>query len=452
MIIDAAWRTRVPVATSALVRAASAALAETEAAGTGARVDAAGRVHLGPSVRAAVTVEDISSEDEFRAHRAAGTIALDGGPLVRIEVVRVAGEHAVRVLAHHAVLDGYSVTRVFRRIVERLHSADGPPLPHARLGDRAALAAETPPPRPADVTFWSAATDGVGEPGRPLGLADRAAAPADHPLQHRARLEVPVLGGRRVWPVQAVGAVAGYTARYLGTDAAHIGITASLRRTELQRSTPTQWTAVVPTRLPVPAGATAGGLGAAVRDWLGAVAHRITLGERPDDLLTAIPAAWRLGRLYGPVVNVLPDVAVPGWTLDVAAWGPVSDCLLSVYPEPGDRLVVDGVFHPSLYDARRAAAHVDAIAGFLRATLAEPDAPLPAVATEPADPDRIPIPGGWAVPHRIREALHVAGFAPDAVELRTEPPVTVVLHGVSVERLAAARAVLAPGVRVRAAA
>ncbi|TWS19796.1 hypothetical protein FK529_06485 [Tsukamurella asaccharolytica] len=448
LAVDAAWRTDLPIDTNALVRAATAALDETEAAAIGVVIDGAAR--FVPAARAPVGTESFPSEERFRTWRAAGTLPLDGGPLVRATVARIGAAHAVRLLAHHAVLDGYAIARVFRRIVERLRAeADGAPLPYERRGDLGALAAAAAPLRPPAPSFWSAATDGVGEPGREIGFSDRAASPADAPRQERARITVPGIAGRRAWPGEAVGIVAAYTARHLGADDARVGVTASLRRTALERATPTQWMAVVPARLAVPPGVTPAVLAADLQLWLAAASERIAQGERPEQLLTAVPAAWRTGRLYGPIVNVLPDVRVEGWSLDVTAWGPVADCLISVYPEPGDELVVDGVFHPAGYDAARAAAHVDAIAALLGRALRAPHVPVPDVPARPVDPDRIAVPGGWAVPARIRDALIAAGFPADRIELRTEPAVTVVLHGAVLERLPEARAVLPPGVRVR---
>lgn len=449
LVIDAAWRSDLPIDTEALARAATGALAETEAAEIGATV-VDGGARLVAARPAPVGVERFGTEEAYEAWRSGGTLQVDGGPLVRASIVRVRDDLVVRLLAHHAVLDGYAVTRVFRRIVARLHAeADGSPLPLERLGDLAALAARAAPLRPPDAAFWSAATDGVGGPGREIAFVDLTAPPSDRPRQHRARFAAPGIADRRTWPAEAVGTVAAYTARYLGTDDAHVGVTAGLRRTALERATPVQWTAVVPARLDVPPDATPATLAADVRRWLAAASERIAGGERPEQLLAAVPAAWRTGRLHGPIVNVLPDVRTEGWSLDVTAWGPVTDCVISVYPEPGDELVVDGVFHPGLYDAARAAAHVEAVAALLGAALAAPDAPLPAVSARPVDPDRIAVPGGWAVPARIRAALVAAGFPAAGVELRTAPAVTVVLHGADPARLPDARAVVPPGVRVR---
>ncbi|NMD54112.1 MULTISPECIES: hypothetical protein [Tsukamurella] len=448
LVIDAAWGTVAAVDTAALVRSAADALAETEAAGIGVRADHGMR--LVAADPAPVVVADFATRAEYEAWRAGGTLPLDGGPLVRATIVRVDGAHVVRLLAHHAVLDGYGVTRVFRRILARLRAgAGGAPLPHERLGDLVALGATAAPLRPPDDAFWSAATAGVGEPGREIAFADRTAPPTDRPLQHRVRFAAPGVADRRTWPGEAVATVAAYTARHLGTDEARVGVTAALRRTALERATPIHWMAVVPTRFAVPEDATPSALAAELRRWLAAASDRIAGGERPEQLLTAVPAAWRTGRLYGPIVNVLPDVRTDDWSLDVAAWGPVADCLISVHPDPGDVFVVDGVFHPALYDADGARAHVDAIAALLATALVAPDAPLPAIAARPVDPGRVAVPGGWAVPARIRSALAAAGFAPDEVEVRPGPPLTVVLRGVDAARLPDARAVIPPGVRVR---
>ncbi len=447
LLIDAAWRSAAPCDTGDLVAAVARTLEEVEAASLGAVLDADGTVRLVTAAPAPVERRD-DTEEGYRAWRAAGTLDLDGGPLLRASVVRIGDEHVVRLLVHHAILDGYAVTRIFRRIVERLAAAPGA-LPVERRGDLAALAAATAPVLAPDPAFWAAATDGLGAPGRPVGLADRTAPPDDRPRRSLARVAVPGVRDRRSWPMETVATIAAYTARHLGTTEARIGVPATLRRTPLERATPVQWMTVLPTRLAVADDATPAGLAAELRRWLDAASARVRAGERPEQLATAVPAAWRTGRLFGPLVNVLPDLHVPGWSLDVAAWGPVADCLFSVHPAEGDALVVDGVFHSLLYSAAVATTHVEAVAALLGAALMAPDAPFPAVPVRPVDPERVAVPGGWVVPRRLLGALAEAGFPPEGVELRTEPPVTVVLRGVDEERLPAARAVVPPGVRVR---
>lgn len=447
LIIDTEWRTATDVDTTELVRAVAGTLEEVEAAAVGAVIAPDGTVRLVATHRAPVERRE-ETEDGYRAWRAAGTLPLDGGPLVRASVVRIGNEHVVRLLVHHAVLDGYAATRIFRRIVERLAAAPRA-LSFERRGDLVALAAATAPALAPDPAFWAAATDGLGAPGRPVSFADRTAPPDDRPLRVRTSVAAAGVIGRRSWPVEAVATIAAYTARHLGTPDARIGVPATLRRTPLERATPTQWMTVLPTRLAVPDDATPAGLAAELRRWLDAAAARVRAGERPEQLATAVPAAWRTGRVFGPLVNVLPDLRLTGWSLDVTAWGPVSDCLFSVYPVEGDRLVVDGVFHSRLYGAREASAHVEAVAALLGAALAAPDAPFPPVPVRPVDPDRVAVPGGWIAPGGLLAALAAAGFPSETVELRLDAPVTVVLRGASAEQLPAARAVVPPGVRVR---
>ena len=85
-----------------------------------------------------VVIEATGSEADIEA---AVRSALDGGPLVRATVARVGGAHVVRLLAHHAVLDGYAVTRVFRRIVARLRAEGAAPVEGGDTEDGAAEAA-----------------------------------------------------------------------------------------------------------------------------------------------------------------------------------------------------------------------------------------------------------------------------------------------------------------------
>ncbi|MGZ9826246.1 hypothetical protein ACXYTP_04970 [Tsukamurella ocularis] len=450
LVIDAVLWTTFQGESDALARAMAETLAETETAGVGAVLAPDGSVRLVAADRAPVTVRAFGDEDELRRWRARGALALDGGPLVRATVVRRGSEHGVRLLAHHALLDGYSCIRLFRRLADRLAAEDaGATLPFARRGDLAALAAAAAPLRAPDPAFWAVATEGLGEPGHEIAFTDRTAPPVDHPLQYRTTVPASDFLARRSWPEEAVGTVAAYVARHLGTDVAQVGVTAALRRTALERATPTAWVAVVPTRLAVPDDATPVSLAGDLRRWLDAAAERIATGERPEQLLTTIPAAWRTRRVFGPVINVLPDLGLPGWSLDVTAWGPVPDCLLSVYPDRNGEVIVDGVFHPDLYDAEQAAAHVEAIAALVPAALARPNAPLPPIPARPVDPDRVAVPGGWVSPGRLRAALDAAGFTAEEAELRLRTPATVVLHGVGADRVPSARAVVPPGVRVR---
>ncbi|KXP01257.1 hypothetical protein [Tsukamurella pseudospumae] len=448
--IEAAWRTSQRVDEHALVRAAAGTLDETEVAGLGMIHDGDGAVGLVPAERAAIDVRAFDTEHEYRAWRELPAPMSDGAALVRIAVARVGAEYVFVIRAHHALLDGYGLELLARRVVERYpREAAGLPLPHAGLGSLAALAAQVASPLVPDLAFWSGATEGVGQPGREIAFTPRSAPPAARPLLHRESIRIPGLHERAAWPSEAVGTVGAYTARYLGTTDARIGVVSALRRTPAQRSTPVQWMAVVPLRLEVLPDSTPAGLGGRVTRWLAAAGERVAAGERPEELLTALPAAWRTGRLYGPAVNVLPYVRHEGWTVDVGAWGPVEDCLFNIWPGPDDEVVVEGAFHPDLYTAERARGHVEALTALLTVSLASPFHPFAVIPKKPIAADRIAVPGGWISPAELQGALADAGFTPDETELLTTEPVTVVLRGVAPHRLLAARAVLPPGVRLR---
>ncbi|GAA1077821.1 hypothetical protein [Tsukamurella spumae] len=448
--IEAAWRTSERVDEHALVRAAAGALDETEVAGLGARHGADGVVGFVPAPRSAIDVRAFDTESEYRAWRAAPVPSPDGAALVGIAVVRVGTDHVFVVRAHHAVLDGYGLELLARRVLQRYpREVAGLPLPHVGLGSLEEVAAQVAPARLPDLTFWSGATDGVGQPGREIAFTPRAAPQAERPLLYRESIRVPGLHDRAAWPSEAVGTVGAYTARYLGTTDARIGVVLALRRTPAQRATPVQWMAVVPMRLEVLADSTPAALGGRVNRWLTAAGKRVADGERPEELLTALPAAWRTGRLYGPAVNVLPYVRHEGWTVDVGAWGPVEDCLFNIWPGPDDELVVEGAFHPELYTPERARGHVEALTALLTVSLASPFHPFATIPKKPIAADRIAVPGGWISPAELQGALASAGFTSHETELLTTEPVTVVLRGVAPHRLLAARAVLPPGVRLR---
>ncbi len=397
---------------------------------------------------APVEVRAFADEHAYRAWLEAfrdEPLLYDGSPLCRAAVATVGGDGVVVLRAHHGVLDGYGLTTVFRRIADRYAGAaadDGP------VGDVEALRGAAPSGPDPDPAFWARALDGIADPGREIAFTDRVAEPTAAPLRYAARVDGHALRARRSWPAEAAATVGAYVAGHLGTDDAVIGVVAALRRSAAERSTPVQWMAVIPSRIRV-SGSGPAEAGAALTRWLDAAATRVRRGERPEQLRAVVPAAWRTGRTHGPIVNVLAFVGDPPWSLEVSAWGPIEDCLVTVLPADAGGLIVDGVFHPDLYDGATARAHVEGIAALLAAALPDPALPFSAhpVAARPADPDRVPVPGGFVVPARIREALAAAGLG-DA-EIRTGPALTVVLAGADEAALARARAVLPAGVRLR---
>ncbi|MFC7755253.1 hypothetical protein [Tsukamurella soli] len=117
-------------------------------------------------------------------------------------------------------------------------------------------------------------------------------------------------------------------------------------------------------------------------DTLDDVAEHLTDGlaagrkrrNRAEDLMSALPFAWRAGRLHGPTVNVVPflGTTVGGWTTEVAAWGPVEDCMIIVSGDPDTDLCVTLTFNPDLYSAAEAREHTDRLTGWLGRVLTDP--------------------------------------------------------------------------------
>ncbi|GAB3135056.1 hypothetical protein GCM10027289_28040 [Tsukamurella serpentis] len=446
----AAWSLSVPVDEALLLRAVEDTVAETQACSIGAMRTAAGTVELRTADPAPVHVRHFDTDEQFRDHLDGPPLPLDGSALFRAMIAKVGPTQRVVLHAHHAVLDGYGVTLVFRRIHQRYTAAlGGSPLPLRRLGDLDEVAAGAATLRAPDLAFWGRAIDGVAALGEEISFGPAPARPAERPLRHRIVVDVGDSLARAAWPSEAAATVAAYTVGHLGTRTARIGVVAALRRTPAERTTPMQWMAALPTRVDISADTTPARAGEQVRHWLDEAALRVAAGERPEQLMTDVPAAWRTGRLYGPTVNVLPYAGSTPWSLDVLAWGPVTDCLINILRRRDGELTVDGAFHPDLYSPQQAAEHIDAIGELLAAALPRPDRPFDRVAPRPVDPDRIAVPGGWVVPDRIRSALSGAGFAADEIELHTGPGMTVVVHTQDSERLSAARDVVPPGVRVR---
>ncbi|WP_431936062.1 amino acid adenylation domain-containing protein [Micromonospora sp. RP3T] len=150
-----------------------------------------------------VTVVDLTGDtDPGRAlaelherDRARGVDLSGGGPLLRLTLARLGGEHHVLVTNHHVVLDGWSSALVFTEVLRRYGgtwSEPGQPPPYRRyVADVLAQAAR---PSPADVDYWRTELGDVrprsldlGEPDQgatgtgavdvdlPAGLADRVA-------------------------------------------------------------------------------------------------------------------------------------------------------------------------------------------------------------------------------------------------------------------------------------
>lgn len=450
-VIAASWRRTGPVDMNALVQAVTETVPETEVLGLGAlRTDTG--AHLVPAEPRPVSCQAFAEESQFRdwlSAEADSAFAFDGSALSRVYVIEVGSDRLVLIRAHHAVIDGYGLTLVMRRIAERYHARlRGEVLPHRLLGDLGALAARSASLGEPDPVFWSSAIGRVGEPGWSVSLTTKVAQPADRPIRHRVVVDAPPLERLSNWPLIAVAAAGAYVAGYLRAEDVTVGVASSLRHSGIARRTPVQWMAVIPTHIDYSGGVTASEVAERIRTWLAAASARVLAGERPERLLTDTPAAWRVGRTYGPTINVVPYRGGTGWDTEVHAWGPVEDCLINVIEGQG-RLVIDCLFHRALYGREESALHVEGIADLITASLATPNSvfDLGAIPCAGAS-ERIAIPGGFVVGSEVRRLLNGAGVDGDSAELDTSRGLTVGLRAGTAE-LDLARAVLPPGVRIR---
>lgn len=444
------WRRPPPTDRAALVGAVTAAIGDVECFALGAVLEG-----LVPRLVAVAPAElEVLSFDEqgfavWLAAEKATPARFDGTPLTRVAVIDVGAEHYVVIQVHHGVLDGYGVVAFMRRIQQRYAATvEGRPQPSERLGDLVGLRAEASAAAAPDPEFWADVLDGLAEPGREIAFTPRVDAHPPIPLEIRFDVGVRDLTGLRDWPGCAIGIVAAYVARYLGSPDAVLGVVATMRQTALEKSTPIQLATVIPTRFRFDESTTALDAAAQLRDWFARAKPRVRAGERPERLLQSSPAGWRTGRTHGPVVNVLPFLSdIPGDVV-TAAWGPVNDVLISLAAVADDRIRIDARFNPNLYSEQEMTAHARAVGDLLVAALADPDRPLAdhPIPVRQVDGDRIAIPGGYASSARIRADLAAAGLTD--VDVRTDPALVVVLPDDG-DALARARAVLPPGVRIR---
>lgn len=319
--------------------------------------------------------------DTLRRH----PMALDGTqPLVAVHLVQVSAEESRwLVLGHHVASDGVSGDLVRRRLAAWYDHLRGkgptPPAPTTTMAQAWQVAdadrtdttvadwAATLADSPARVTLATRPTTVLGAPVR---------ATVHLPADDVAALLEAARCARWTQPVVALAAA--YTARFTGERDTILGLTLAGRAAPAQRDVVTMLARNVPLRLADPCALT---LAEGAHTARAALVRAHRLGPvTAEELLSAVPSAWRTGRVHGPIVNLVPfDTEIPlaGHSVHsiVLNRGPVVDLQLAVSPRDGG-IDLDAVANGAAYTHDEVARHLERIAHLARLATAHPDMPL----------------------------------------------------------------------------
>ncbi|WP_273937932.1 non-ribosomal peptide synthetase [Kutzneria chonburiensis] len=275
---------------------------------------------------------------------------------------------------HHILLDGTGSGLVMRRVAEvysaLVMSADIPP---ATFGDIGVLAEDEAVYRETaaferDRAYWaSARPEPVTLAGRGAPVSNTFHRSAHSVSQSTVDLLADLPGG---WPTAVVAATALYLSRMTGTAEVVLGFPAAARVSRASRTVPGMVANVLPLAVGVTPATTVGELLAHTADQTSkALRHQ---RYRFEDLRRDAKRAGGDGRLYGPVVNIMPfgdDLRfgeLPG-VVHRMSTGPVDDVKVSVYPAADGGLRLDVDANPALYDAETTVAHGRRILSLLTA-------------------------------------------------------------------------------------
>ncbi|MFF6815491.1 amino acid adenylation domain-containing protein, partial [Streptomyces sp. NPDC012403] len=336
-------------------------------------------------------------------------------PNLTSAVIRVAGQrHWWYSGIHHLISDGFGAGIAVRRaaalytaLSEGRDPAESALRPLRELLDEQAAYRASDDFR-ADRAYWLERM--AGRPA-PAGLVERAAPPSA-PVRRRTSWLSPetesgmrkvARSGRSSWPAAFVAGVTAYLHRMTGADDLVLGFPVTARVGSVAEAAPGMVSNVVPLRLRVDPGLTYGELTARVAaEMKNALRHQ----RYPEADLARDLGLSAGGRLYGPLVNVMPfgqDFTFGGLrgTLRSLAVGPVADLSVACYGgRPGQRdaieVVVDG--NPELYSAGELAGHHERFLRLLeRLTAGDDAAARPIGHGDLLDEDeRRRVLGGWS--------------------------------------------------------
>ncbi|MGC4891623.1 amino acid adenylation domain-containing protein [Micromonospora sp. DT227] len=293
---------------------------------------------------------------------------------------------------HHAVIDGYGVLLLGRRLAEvytalaagpeRQAEASGPPLGSIELlvgqdrayRDSAAFAR--------DRDYWAGR---LGDQPEVMRMPGRPAAP-ERPLRLSspdrlgdgdvAALSEVARSNRTTWQVVLLTAIAGYVHRVTDRRDVILGLPVAGRRTAAARLVPGMATNSVALRIDVdPARSLTELIPAMAAEVGGALRHE---RYRAEDLRRALGLTGSANPFLGPMVNFMPyeqelRFGAASATFHNLASGPIVDYSISISGTPGGPMPLMFEANPEHHDEQGLRAHKDRALAFIRAVLATPD-------------------------------------------------------------------------------
>lgn len=336
------------------------------------------RVDLSAEADPAQAARDLA----FREVRRALPISGPGLPFRSFVLTLGAGSFAWFGICHHMFLDGYGATLLRARVGQVLGAiAAGQDVPESPFGDIVDLIPTIPEPDPADLQFWKSHLEGAPEV---ISFSDRVAPPA--PLYEMLDFRTPGFAARITealdgvnWAHVAAAAAISYSSVILENRSVVVGLPVTGRFTPQEKVTPSQSMGALPLMVDVEH---EGDLPTLVTAFRQAVrATKDHQRQAPDALRAELPVAWRTGRMYGPMVNIIP-FEIPSMAgaletgLEVISHGPCDDVSFTITPGPDHGIRTEMLFNPSLYGPAVRAAHAARFQRWLEQIASRPDIPL----------------------------------------------------------------------------
>lgn len=250
--------------------------------------------------------------------------------------------------AHHIVLDGFGYALLYRHVSRRYNGGHRPgdgfgrlePLVDDDVEYQRSRQCET------DGQQWAARLDGVNVTGFSDGVAARLRKPLRRELS-----EVKLDAYGAAWPHRLAAAVAAALHRRTGSREPVLGMAVADRLRRVAAKVPSMTMNIMPLPVPVEAGATIDDMAAAVAAEL--ADSRKRQRYRHERLRRELGRFGASGRLFGPVVNVIPFDEAPRFdgcrtVMHHLSAGPVDD--LTITARGPRNVVVEA--NPELYSAQ----------------------------------------------------------------------------------------------------
>ncbi|MFE7416391.1 amino acid adenylation domain-containing protein [Rhodococcus sp. NPDC057529] len=340
--------------------------------------------------------------------------------LISASLLHVGGDHYfLATFAHHLILDGYGAMVLMNRVAELYtHAVERTAAPASKAVPlRELYESEDAYPRSRrfdiDRKYWSERTQNLPEPSR---LTDRESAPSAVSLLAGEVMDPVVVAELKAlaqeWnsfevPI-VVAAFAAFLARMTGNLDVVLSLPVSARTTAGARRSGGSVANIVPLRIEVdPHGTTHDLVRRVQLELTGALRHQ---RFRYEDILHDMRSTSRVGRGFGPMVNIMMFHAETWWgdvlgELNVLTAGPVDDLAVAIYPGAAGRNVrVDFEGNPAVYEREELAGHharfLDYLGGFVGADADAAVGSLPLLARDELDA-LVPLDGPASVEPRI---------------------------------------------------